>query len=138
MSEQENIKTVEALYAAFGRRDLPFVLNALSESVDWQHPRPDIPWGGRRTGRDAVAEFFVAVAAHVEIEQFVPEQFVTRGDQVIVFGHERARTKSIGRVYGVDWVHAWTLRGGTVVEFREYTDTATIVDALAEAPAASG
>lgn len=137
MGEQDNVKTVEAIYAAFARGDLPFILNALAETVDWKHPRPDIPWGGRRSGRDAVAAFFAAVAAHLEIEQFVPEQLIARGDQVIMFGHERARTKPVGRVYGVDWVHVWTLRAGTVIAFREYTDTATIVEALAEMPDAS-
>jgi ketosteroid isomerase-like protein len=40
--------------------------------------------------------------------------------------------RSTGRVYQVDWVHAFTLRSGKIVEFREYTDTATIVEALAE------
>jgi len=84
-----------------------------------------------------VADFFVAVVTHLEIEQFVPERFVTDGDQVIVFGHERARVKSGGRVYTVDWVHVWTLRGGRVVAFCEYTDTATIVADLAAAPATS-
>jgi ketosteroid isomerase-like protein len=29
MSEQENVRTIEELYAAFGRGDLPSVLNTL-------------------------------------------------------------------------------------------------------------
>jgi hypothetical protein len=44
----------------------------------------------------------------------------------------RMRTKTTGRIYEVDWVHAWRLGAGQIVEFREYTDTATIVEALAE------
>ena len=137
MSERQNVKTVEAIYAAFGRGDLPFIVNTLAADDDWNHPRPDIPWGGRRTGRGAVAQFFDAVAAHVEIEEFVPEQFVSSGDEVIVFGRERGRTRSIGCRYEVNWAHAWTFHGGTVVKWREYTDTATIVDALIAVPAAS-
>ena len=64
------------------------------------------------------------------VEEFTPEQFVARDDQVIVFGHERMRTRAGGRVYGTDWVHVFTMRDGKIVGFREYTDTATIVEAL--------
>lgn len=133
MTKRENIRTIEELYAAFGRADLPFMLDMLAEDVDWQHPRPaDIPWGGKRRGPEEVAPFFAAIFERLEVEQFSPEQFVARGDQVIVFGHERMRTRTTGRVYRDDWVHAFKLRSGKIVEFREYTDTATIVDALAE------
>jgi uncharacterized protein len=133
MSEQANVRTVEAIYAAFGRGDLGAVLTTLAEEVTWRHPRPDdIPWGGERHGRDAVAEFFIATNRYLEVEEFTPEQFVARDDQVIVFGHERMRTRAGGRVYGTDWVHVFTMRDGKIVGFREYTDTATIVEALGQ------
>ena len=87
MSEQANVRTVEAIYAAFGRGDLGAVLTTLDEDVAWRHPRPDdIPWGGERHGRDAVAEFFIATNRYLEVEEFTPEQFVARDNQVIVFG----------------------------------------------------
>ena len=106
MSEQANVRTVEAIYAAFGRGDLGAVLTTLDEDVAWRHPRPDdIPWGGERHGRDAVAEFFIATNRYLEVEEFTPEQFVARDNQVIVFGHERMRTRAGGRAYGTDWVH---------------------------------
>ncbi len=131
MSEQDNVRTVEAIYSAFGRGDLGALLNTLAEDVVWQHPGPsDIPWGRERHGRDEVAQFFIAVNQHVEIEQFTPGAFVTREDEVIVFGHERARTRTGGRVYGTGWVHVFTVRDGRIVGFREYTDTAMIADAL--------
>jgi ketosteroid isomerase-like protein len=134
MSEQENVRTIEELYAAFGRGDVPSVLKAFADDVDWQFPRPaDIPWGGNRRGRQAVAEFFAAVNEHLEIEEFSPQKFVSQDDEVIVFGHERARTRSTGRVYQADWVHVFMLRGGSVARFREYTDTAAIVEALSAA-----
>ena len=56
MSEQDNLRTVEAVYAAFGRGDLGALLNTLGEDVVWEHPGPaDIPWAGDRRGRDEVA-----------------------------------------------------------------------------------
>jgi ketosteroid isomerase-like protein len=40
------------------------------------------------------------------------------------------RTRAGGRVYGTDWVHVFRMQDGKIVGFREYTDTATIVEAL--------
>jgi ketosteroid isomerase-like protein len=131
MSEQDNAQKIEAVYAAFGRGDLPFILNVMAEDVNWVHPRPaDIPWGGTRRGREGVTQFFAAIAGNVDFEDFGVDRLVSRGGEVIVFGHEQVRTKSSGQRYRVDWVHSWTFRAGAVVEFREYTDTATIVEAL--------
>lgn len=133
MSEQENVRTIEEIYAAFRRGDLPFLLNKLAEDVDWWHPRPaEIPWGGNRCGRESVAQFLAVIVEHLEVQQFDPWQFVARDDEVIVLGFERMRAKNTGRVYEVDWVHSWRVRGGEIVGFREYTDTATIVEALAQ------
>jgi uncharacterized protein len=131
MSEQDNLRTVEAVYAAFGRGDLGALLNTLGEDVVWEHPGPaDIPWAGERRGRDEVAQFFIAVNQHLEVEQFAPRSFVTRGDEVIVLGYERMRTRIGGRVYGTHWVHAFTVRDGRITGFREYTDTSAIAEAL--------
>ncbi|RMD63548.1 hypothetical protein D6833_05540 [Candidatus Parcubacteria bacterium] len=30
-------KTVEGIYAAFGRSDIPFILNQMAENVDWEY-----------------------------------------------------------------------------------------------------
>jgi uncharacterized protein len=129
MSAQDNLRTVEAFYATFGRGDLGALLNALAEDVVWQHPGPaDVPWAGERRGRDDVAQFFLAVNRHLEVEEFTPRTFVTSGDEVIVLGHERMRTRP---VYCTHWVHAFAVRDGRIAGVREYTDTATIAEALA-------
>lgn len=131
MSATDNQRLVEQIYAAFGRGDLPFILNALALDVDWRHPQPaKIPWGGVRRGREAVAQFFAALAQHLTVEEFQPHTLLAAGDQVVVLGQERMRVKSTGRVYTVEWAHVWTLRGGQVTAFCEYTDTAAILAAL--------
>jgi uncharacterized protein len=131
MSEAENQKIIEQIYEAFGRGDLPSILDALTDDVSWQHPRPmDIPWGGQRRGREEVVQFFAAIGENLQVEQFKPQKTIVQGETVIVLGHERMRVKSTSRVYETDWVHVWTLREGKVAGFREYTDTATVVEAL--------
>jgi uncharacterized protein len=77
MTERQNLRMIEELYAAFGRADLPFILDMVAEDVDWQHPRPaDIPWGGKRRGRKEVAQFFAAIGERLEVEQFSPSNLL--------------------------------------------------------------
>lgn len=122
---------VQDLYAAFGRGDVPFIVNLLAEDAVWDHPRgQDIPWGGARKGKAEITGFFVALGGGVDVEMFEPARFVCAGDSVIVLGRERMRVKATGRAYSTEWAHAWTVRDGKVTAFREYTDTASIVDAL--------
>ena len=35
MSSDDNVKTVQSVYEAFGRGDIPTVLDALTDDVDW-------------------------------------------------------------------------------------------------------
>ena len=38
MSDQQNLQIVKDAYAAFGRRDIPTVLKALTDDVEWTIP----------------------------------------------------------------------------------------------------
>jgi hypothetical protein len=126
-----DLELVQSLYAAFGRGDLPFILDRLAPDVEWSHPRPaEIPWGGTRHGRDAVAGFFAALAGGVDVESFEPRTFLCQDGTVVVLGREAMRVKANGRRYATDWVHAWSVRDGRVVRFQEFTDSATIVEAF--------
>lgn len=131
MNEQENVKAVERIYTAFGQGDIPTILNMLAEDIDWLFSGPaDIPFAGRHRGREQVTQFFATLDETVEVEQFEPQEFIAKGDKVVVLGHERMRVKSNGRTCETDWVHVFTLRNGEVVKIHEYYDTACIVAAF--------
>ncbi len=132
MNEQENMKAVERIYTAFGQGDIPAMLNLLAEDIDWLFSGPaDIPFAGRYRGREQVARFLKIVGETIEIEQFEPQEFITKGNKVVVLGHEQMRVKSNGRTLETDWVHVFTLRNSKVVKINElYYDIATIVAAF--------
>ncbi len=90
----------------------------------------DIPFGGRYHGHEQVAQFFATIRETVKAEQFEPQEFIAKGDKVVVLGHERIRVKSNGRTCETDWVHVFTLRNGKVVKIHVYSDTACIVAAF--------
>src|SRR5918911_3147838 len=122
MSEQENLRIVQEGYAAFSRGDIAAALSTYADDIDWAMPgSPDvIPYAGRRRGREQVAQFYATFPQTEEVEQMDLQDFIARGDKVLVFGHYKGRVKSTGRSYAKDFIHLVTLRGGKVVKFREY------------------
>lgn len=137
MSEQANIQVVRDSYAAFQRGDIPSLLENLTEDIEWIEP-PVEPLGGTYRGRASVADFFKKVNETSEFSHFEPRDFIAQGDRVVVLGHYRATVRGTGRAYECDWAMAFTLTGGKISRFQEFTDTAAFAAALpAGASAAS-
>jgi ketosteroid isomerase-like protein len=139
MQENQNVEIVRRAYEAFGRGDMEALLSTFDEQVEWITPgAPDLPTAGRRQGRTEVAGFFKTLGDMVEIEQFVPREFIAQGDHVVVIGDEVARLRSNGKRIEVAWCHVSQIKDGRIVSFHEYFDTAPVVEALREKAAASG
>ena len=140
MSEQDNVRTVQEAYAAFGRGDIAALLAMLDEGVEWVTPGPPevMPTAGTRRGREGVAEFFSTLAETDDIEVFEPQEFIARGDKVVAIIKCRTRLKATGRAVDDELVHIFTVRDGRVTRFREYFDTAAAVEALRGAAAQAG
>ena len=134
MSEQTNVEVVQQAYAAFGRGDIPAVLSALTDDVEWtlQGP-PAIPWAGTHRGREGIAEFFSLLGEGLEFELFEPLEFVAQGDTVVVLGHERSVVKPTGRRFEQEWAHVYLLRDGKIAKGRFFEDTGAQVVAFGAA-----
>jgi ketosteroid isomerase-like protein len=131
VSKLTNTDRVLAMYAAFGRGDVRVILEGLAPDVTWTVPGPiSIPIYGTRTGRAQVAEFFKALSENLAFEEFSPREFIAQGERVIVFGYERAKTLPAGRIYESEWAHVFTFKNGQVLAFREYSDTAQVLQAF--------
>jgi ketosteroid isomerase-like protein len=125
-----NIKIVQDLYAAFGSGDVAGLLAALTADVDWQTlgADKDYPVFGQRKGKAAVQEFFGQVGATEEFSDFSPREFYAADDKVFVLGTCAGKIKTTGRPFACEWAHVFTIAGGKIGKFREYTDTAQFVD----------
>jgi ketosteroid isomerase-like protein len=132
MTEQTNLQAVQSVYAAFGRRDISALMEALTDDVEWFLPGPPdvLPFAGMRLGREQVLEFFAVVEATLTFEQFEPREFLAQGDKVVVLGHSRDRMRSTGRVVENEWAAVFTLRDGKIARYQVYEDTAAFVSAL--------
>ena len=76
MSSDDNVKTVQSVYEAFGRGDIPTVLDAVTDDVDWAiggRRRPDVPWWGPHAGtRQRSTTSSGSSAAAMEVVEFTP------------------------------------------------------------------
>ena len=132
MNESENIQVLQDLYAAFGRGDMPGILNLLDENVDWYFNgrSSDIPFAGRWQGHAKIVDFFSTVAQTCEVLEFGPNEIIPMGEHILSLGHERVRAKTTKRVFESDWAHIFTVRDGKIVKLREYYDTAAMAEAF--------
>lgn len=132
MNEQENLKVVQQMFAAFDQRDLPGALNTLANDVYWQSPvtrgeSKEISWSKPRYNREEVALFFKDLFEKVQPERMETSEFTAQGDRVIVEGKNRGTVRSTGRAYEHDWVMVFTLKEGKIIRLLHYYDTADII-----------
>ena len=132
MSAEEKKRTVQSIFEAFGRGDVPGVLSHLSEDVTWKAPGPDVvSYFGDRRGHAGATEFFVQLGTNVDFEHFEPGAFVAEGDRVVVLGRERGRVKRTGKTFDNEWALVFRLDdGGKVTSFQCYENTAAIAEAF--------
>ena len=120
-----NVETVQAIYQAFGIGDVPAILGRLDAEVEWEHDSVDhgVPWLRPRRGREAVGDFFAALAA-LEIRRFEPESFLSSENQVAAVIAVEIHAKATGRVIRDLEIHLWTFApDGRVLRFRHLADT---------------
>ncbi len=120
-----NVETVKAIYEAFGKGDIPFILSQLNENVAWEKwndnaaQKADVPYMRERNNADGVLEFF-AETGKLGITSFEVVSIMDGGNKIAVeFNIESDR---FGRE---EEMHLWTFNDeGKVVGFRHYLDTA--------------
>ncbi len=122
----DHLATVQSLYEAFGRGDIPSILEMLSPDIDWEHDAVDhgIPWLKAGRGREHVAGFF-SEAAKLQFHLFAPEAFLADGRHVAVFvRHDVTNTTTGKRFAGVE-IHYWTFDDeGRIARMKHFVDTA--------------
>jgi quercetin dioxygenase-like cupin family protein/ketosteroid isomerase-like protein len=82
----DNVGTVAGIYAAFGRGDIPWIIDQLADDVAWDIGLRDTGLSYLRPGygKGHVLEFFGHVGADLEFSRFEPGTPCAGGDTVIV------------------------------------------------------
>jgi len=122
-----NLRTVQDIYVAFRRGDIPAILSKLADDVDWEYGAgpTEIPWLQHRSGPAGAAAFLQSLAA-MEVHSFVPK-VLTEGDNTVIVAlvDVEFTVKATGKyVKEEDEVHIWRFnREGKVARFRHRVDT---------------
>jgi ketosteroid isomerase-like protein len=128
---QESLAIVQDAYAAFGRGDIPAILDALADDVAWELVGEEgaFPTFGKRRGKAGALAFFQALGGGQDFSVFSPDAFHVAGDTVFVQGHETFKVIATGKTVSTDWMHVFAVRDGKIAAFREFTDTGAILAA---------
>jgi hypothetical protein len=131
MSAEENVQTAQAGYAAFGRGDVPAILELLTDDIEWIEPGPAdvIPSAGTYRGKEEVARFFAAIGENLDMHRFEPHAFIAQDEHVVVLVSTEATAKRTGRKVANHVAHVWTFKGGKLAHFEAFSDTAAAVAA---------
>ena len=120
-----NADIVKGIYAAFLRGDVAAVLGAFDSAIEWREAESFL-YADRNPyiGPAAIAEgVFQRVVADVDNFSLAPANFIESGDTVVVEGRYRGTMKASGKSVDAQFAHVWSLRGGKVIRFQQYTDT---------------
>lgn len=131
MADNANLNAAQEAYAAFGRGDIPAVLAAMSDDIEWVMLGPsDLPWAGTFRGKQAVGEWFQRLGENLEFRVFQPKEWIAQGDKVAVLLRGEATYRKTGKPIDQDEVHWMTFRDGKMVRFQAFEDTAQGVAAV--------
>ena len=127
---KQSVEIVEGAYAAFARGDVPGVLAAMADDIEW-HEAEGMPYGGVHRGGDAVVRnVFAPLAADIHDFTVTPIELIPSGETVAVVARYTGTGKSTGKEMDLEVVHVWDVRDGKIVRFRQFADTVKFLEVV--------
>jgi ketosteroid isomerase-like protein len=123
------LESVQRIYEAFGRGDAAFIVDLMSDDVQWEAwadnsaQKAGVPWLRSGHGKAGVAAFF-QLAGQFQIHDFKVLSIMGNDRQVAAEVVIDATPPGAQR-YRDEEIHLWTFGDdGKVTRLRHYTDTA--------------
>ena len=130
-----NVATVNRIYEAFGKGDIPTIIDCLADNVQWEQwvdnsaQKAGVPWMQAQKGKQGVIDFFTIVG-ELEVKDFQVLSLMANETQVAAEFIFEARVPSTGNRYRDEEIHLWTFNEeGKVIGLRHYADTAKLIAA---------
>ena len=132
-----NLETLQQSYEAFGRGDIPAILEGFAEDIRWEHhptgntaQDQDVPYMRPRRGREAAAGFFQDIDADFEMNSFSPNAFLEGDGLVAAVIDYDLTVKATGKRVRDEEIHLWEFGSdGKITAFRHFLDTAKAIEA---------
>jgi ketosteroid isomerase-like protein len=120
-----NTQIVQSIYEAFGRGDIPAILERLHPDVEWEHDMVahGIPWVTPRKGRAGVVQFFEGLQG-LDFHVFEPFTLLEGPGQVMGLIRLEATVRATGKRVKDLEAHLFTFDdAGRITRFRHFVDT---------------
>jgi len=128
----EILNSVQGLYEAFAKGDIPTVIGFLSPDIEWTEAE-GFPYGGTYRGHDAVLnEVFMKLGTEWDGFAAVPDEFIDAGETVVALGKYSGTYKATGKSFQANFAHVWKTSEGKAVRFTQYADTLLVHRAVEE------
>ena len=120
---QQDVAIMRAAYEAFNRADVPAVLQALDEQIEWVEPGGgNAPRGTFRGASSVASDVFAVVGQHFDEFQAQPETFIDAvNGRLVVTGRFHGRSKS-GQALDTPFAHVWQMSSGRAARFENCVD----------------
>lgn len=124
IKKEQNISIVQNAFANFLQGNIPGILNACTENVDWAtHENVGVPYAQTYQGKKGVAEFFTSLSESIDYTEFQPKKFYADADKVFVKGYHKAKVKSTAKTFAHEFLMEFTLSDGNISSFFAWVDT---------------
>ena len=127
-----NVAKAQAIYEAFGRGDIPYIVDQLADDVRWEDGAADhgIPWLVPGVGKQHVLTFFECIA-DFDFKRFDVQTVCGEGDTVVAVVQVDVLVKSTGGSFSGLEVHVWHFGSdGKAASFNHVVDTITHLAAI--------
>ena len=120
---------VRRQYVASAAGDLEALRATLAPDVEWTEMAGFPLAGTYRTPDGVTASVMEKLAAEWEDWAAHDDTYVVEGENVVVLARYTARNKATGKPLAVRVAHHFVVRGGLIVRFEQFVDTALVRDA---------
>jgi ketosteroid isomerase-like protein len=126
MSHQQNIALAQKLLAGIGGGHDPAEIAALFDAdlvFEIQGDDGALPWIGRRTGRQAIADFIRDIRTLTESVTFDVEDILASDSRAAIIGALQTRIKATGKITATQFAIILTVAGNFVTRFQMLEDS---------------
>lgn len=134
MHSHRNEQIVKQFYNHMLEGDYAGAMALVDEYIVWIEPgAPDVPFGGVYNGRDSkdgIGKMFQSEAKTVQLKHFIPRNYFSSNNLVVVLGSDSATVHTTGKTYNTDWAMFFTITEGKISMVQTYMDTNAIAKAF--------
>jgi ketosteroid isomerase-like protein len=126
-------EVVRSQYLASAAGDLAALRTTLAPDVEWTEMAGFPLAGIYRTPEGVTSQVMEALGRDWEGWVAHDDRYVVDGENVVVLARYTARNKATGKRLNVRVAHHFIVRGGLIVRFEQFVDTALVRDAMSPA-----